>query len=335
MKAIKTSNENATHPLAMSYALAKSIAIAVDYKFDELISNEGLSITSLAKACRFNPAALLHLLRVLDASEIIILDADHVGRGPLIDQLDDVRSMHVLGAYKAFDELEYTLKTHKPAWDKVYGKPFYETLTPEETAQFALWCQKSAKAWLAGVFSLYDFSSYQSFVDVGGGNGYFLSQILKRFQYAKGKVLDQPSILEESKAVFEHAACLDRVEIVPGDFFKSVPEGGDLYTICRTLLNWSDDDAIKILNECAAAMNENAKLLIIDFMLPERDHPHYMRTALSDLNLFTIMNSANRTEQEWRALVDKSDLTLNNVIISPLDLKPEPIAPIIFLECGK
>jgi hypothetical protein len=70
-------------------------------------------------------------------------------------------------------------------------------------------------------------------------------------------------------------------------------------------------------------------------VVPSKNHPHYQRALLSDLNLFALLNSSNRTEQEWRNLVEDSDLTLNRVIISNENIQPEPIMPIIVLECSK
>lgn len=227
------------------------------------------------------------------------------------------------------------MKTHEPAWDKVYGKPFYPSLDKYELSEFAEWCQRSGEVWLKGLFSLCDFSGYKTVVDVGGGNGHFLAEMLSQNPTQRGVLFDQPAVVATAESVFLKHGCLERVDLIGGDFFKAVPQGGDLYTICRTLLNWSDVQAIKILDMCASHMSREAKLFIIDFMLPDKAHPHYLRTTLSDVNLLTILNSGNRTEAEWRDLVSKSQLLLKKVTISSETMSPEPFAPIIILECQR
>jgi hypothetical protein len=127
---------------------------------------------------------------------------------------------------------------------------------------------------------------------------------------------DQPLVAETARQLFLKENCLDRVKIVGGDFFEAIPKEGDLYTICRTLLNWDDEKAVEILNVCADSMHKDASVLIIDFVLPAKTHPHYLRTTLSDLNLLAIFNSGNRTEDEWTRLVSKSRLALKKVMIS-------------------
>lgn len=325
--------KNLVYSLALSHITSKVVTLAAHYGLDNHIAHEGVPIITLAEKFNFNPEAFKRFVRILEAHELVRLENDSVYATELTPQLADARTPHLRLSCKAFDELEYSLQTNLPGWNKVFGSAFFPSLSVEERHEFVDWCQHSGEIWMQGLFSVIDFSSYKTVVDIAGGNGFFLAEILKRHPHQHGILFDQKIVIDAASATMREKGCLDRTTLVVGDFFKQVPTDGDVYMICRTLLNWNDDDAIKILNTCAACKPRHAKLLIIDFMLPEKDHPHYLRTAENNLNLLVIINSSHRTQQEWESLVNKSQLKLQKTIISDDNMQPEPFAPMIILEC--
>lgn len=328
-------NPNAVYSLAYSHIISKALSIATKYELDKHVPKEGVVVKKLAELLSFNIAAFERFLRLLDAYGVVLLDGDKVYATELTAQLVDIRSPHMLKSYEAFEEFEHTLKANESGWDKVFGQAFYPSLSGAELSQFAKWCQHSGDVWLEGLLSFYDFSGYQKIVDVGGGNGHFLAEILKRNPEQCGVLFDRPEVVSQAEEVFVKAGCLERIELVGGDFFESVPENGELYTICRALLNWSDDKAIEILNTCARSMPKSARLLIIDFVLPDKTHPHYLRSVCNDVNLMTIIDSSQRSEAQWKSIIAKSDLEFNQLVMSKADMQPEPFAPIGIFECQR
>jgi hypothetical protein len=321
------------YTLAQGYVTAKVVLLAGEYELDKLITTDGIKTLKLAQYLNLNEEALKRFLRVLEAHEIISIVDGSVYRTELTEQLARVRTPHLMKAYQAFDELEYMLKTHQPAWNKKFGQDFYSTLNQGELNQFSDWCRQSGHAWLGRLFELYNFSAYQRIVDVAGAQGHLLGSLLKLHPHQTGILFDLPLVVQKADMTLSNYDCLDRVGVVGGDFFQAVPEDGELYILCRTLLNWSDKDAIKILNVCARCMPQNAKLLIIDFMLPPKSDPHYLRAVLNDLNLMANWNSLTRTKQEWLNLVDKSQLKVCKAVVSDSSLMPELFAPMILVEC--
>jgi len=291
----------------------------------------------LAKQLNLHPVAFRRLLRVLDAFDVVELDGTKVKSTGQTQFLAQIRSPHLYDAFRCFDNLEYSIKHNEACWSTAFGKPFYPYLADhqQKLKEFVNWCSDSAKSWLHGVLSMYDFSQFDTLVDVGGGEGYFLATILEKHSEIHGILFDRPDVTESAKTFVDSTTYLNRIKIVSGDFFESVPAGGDGYTVCRTLLNWNDDEAISILNNCHTAMTDHSKLLIIDFMMPHKSHRNYKRTVQSDLNLLGTINSCNRTINEWKSLVEQSKLQLINVIIGDENIEPEPISPIIVLECVK
>jgi hypothetical protein len=114
-------------------------------------------------------------------------------------------------------------------------------------------------------------------------------------------IFDQAHVVTGAKTILEAAGVSERCQIVSGDFFESVPTQGDLYIISRVLLNWDDDQALKLLKNCRAAMGHSAKLLIIDFVLPNQDTTAL--DLLSSLHLLVLGGRLLRTEEEYYALL--------------------------------
>lgn len=328
---------NKLYELAMYHIVSKAISVAAKLKLDTLISEQPVEIEMLARDLNFNERALWRFLRVLDAYDVVeLLDNKKVKASKLTPYLSHICSPHIFDSYDCMDGIEYSLQNNAACYAQVFGEEFYPHILaqPDQIKMFTEWCTESMRDWMSSVFKLYDFTQFKHLVDVGGGQGQFLATILKENIDSTGILFDQAAVVEQARSVLEDFAVADRVKIVAGDFFHSVPKGGDVYIICRTLLNWSDEEAIKILNVCHSAMDPSAKLVIVDFYMPEKTHPHYQRGILSDFNLFALVNSANRTVNEWEELLEKSRFTLCDVHVSGEAATPEPILPICVIEAA-
>ncbi|HLX54786.1 MAG TPA: methyltransferase [Aquella sp.] len=144
-------------------------------------------------------------------------------------------------------------------------------------------------------------------------------------------------MIDASLPVLKQLGVEKRVTTMVGDFFnpKTLPQKQDIYILCQMWLNWSNDDACKILNNCAEVMGSNSKLLVIDFYIPDKNHPHYKRSLLSDAALLTLVDSSNRTIPEWTNLIDRSNLRINKIYtddVNSSSTKYEPIIPLCVIE---
>jgi hypothetical protein len=91
----------------------------------------------------------------------------------------------------------------------------------------------------------------------------------------------------------------ERVTIEPGDFFKSAPDGGDVYILSHVIHDWSEDQCLTILGHCRKAMKPAARSLIIEMVLPPGDAPH--RGKMLDMAMLAMMGGQERTEAEYAA----------------------------------
>ena len=222
---------NKVYTLALGYVTAKVVSLAATLMLDQRIDQTGILIKDLAQQLHFHPSALRHFLQVLAAHEIVAIEQDTVSSTALTQQLADVRSPHFARMYTAFDDLTHTLETNQPCWDHVFGQAFYPSLSAEELVQFAAWCEHSGDGWLPGIFTYYDFSPYQTIVDIGGGQGHLLSQILAKHPGQRGILFDQAPVIAQAETTLSQRNCLERMDLVAGDFFAAVPTTGDLYII--------------------------------------------------------------------------------------------------------
>lgn len=111
---------------------------------------------------------------------------------------------------------------------------------------------------------MYDFSRATKIVDVGGGEGGLVVQLLPEQKHLRTVLFDLPSVVAGARERFEQAGIADRCEIVAGSFFDTVPAGGDTYILASVINNWNNQRAEKILANCRAAMDRSARLLIIE-----------------------------------------------------------------------
>jgi hypothetical protein len=153
-------------------------------------------------------------------------------------------------------------------------------------------------------------------VDVGGGNGGFLSAILACNDHLSGVLFDQPSAIEAAKAA--RGGPLPRCKLVSGDFFDDVPSGGDVYLLKRILFDWTDEEALRILKNCRRAMNSDAQLLIIEPLigLPNEECPAH----LFDMTFLVLLHGRLRTANEYSSLLDQAKFRLHRIVPTESDV---------------
>ena len=164
----------------------------------------------------------------------------------------------------------------------------------------------------AGVLEAYDFSECTRLVDVGGGHGWIIAEILKRNPSMRGVLFDLPHTIEGGRRTIEQAGLADRCEVASGDFFVSVPDGADLYLLSRVIHDWNDEKAVAILKVVRAAVAPQGRLILLETMLQSSIPPFY--PLLSDLNMLVRTGGCERTEAEYRSLYRAAGFELTRAI---------------------
>lgn len=147
-------------------------------------------------------------------------------------------------------------------------------------------------------------------VDVGGGNGRFLERIIEIYPEILGTVFDCATTIERSSRPADQKP--RRCSYVAGDFFDSVPQGGDLYFLCGVVHDWDDDRAITILINCRQAMRASGRLLLLETVLPEDNSMHFSK--ILDLNMLAMSSGRERTQAQFRWLLTAAGFKMRRTI---------------------
>jgi hypothetical protein len=213
-----------------------------------------------------------------------------------------------------FANLLHSLQTGCTGFEKAQGMPFFDYLAqhPEDASVFS-----EAMVGLHGgeppaVAAAYDFSMFQTVVDVGGASGNMLAAILGRYPEPRGLLFDRPHVVVDAEKSLKANGVTDRVTVEAGDFFLSVPSGGDAYILSHILHDWNDDQCLTILGHCRKAMKPDGRLLIVEMVLPPGDTPHPGK--ILDMVMLALIGGQERTETEYASLLDKAGFRLSRVV---------------------
>lgn len=214
--------------------------------------------------------------------------------------------------WRVWGDMEYSVRTGKPAWGHTHGAEVFDyfAANPRQAEIFNGAMTDMSTAVAPVVVEAYDFSGFRKLVDIAGGHGYLLSQILKATPGLEGILFDVPQVVDGAPALLEREGVADRVERVAGDFFASVPSA-DAYIMKHIIHDWDDERAVTILSNIRRAMEPGAKVLIVETVVPEGGGPHYSK--LLDLEMLTSPGGAERTAEEYAALLSRAGLRLTRV----------------------
>ena len=157
-----------------------------------------------------------------------------------------------------------------------------------------------------------DVGAYATLVDVAGGQGALLATVLAKTPGQRGVLFDQAEVIAGAHRVLEKGGVVDRVQLASGDFFASVPEGGDAYLLKYILHDWDDERAGRILASIHRAAKPGARLFVIDAVLPPGNTPAIGK--LMDLAMLIQPGGMERTEKEFAALLGGAGFSLERVV---------------------
>lgn len=304
--------------------ISRAIYVAAKLGIADHLRDGHRTVDELAAATGTHAPSLYRVLRAL--ASVGIFSEDEKRRFALTslaetlrtDVPDSLRAFATveLGEehYPAWGELLHTVKTSEIAFDCAFGMPvwkFFEQ-NPENAKTFNDAMTGFTLAVNDAVLSSYDFSSIKKIVDVGGGHGSLIASILKANPKMRGVLFDAPPVIEGARHRIRDEGIAERCEAVAGDFFESVPSGGDAYIVKWIIHDWNDERSVSILKNCHRAMAENGRLLLVEAVVPHGSQPHFSKYM--DLNMLVMTGGRERTEDEYRALLEASGFRLRRII---------------------
>ena len=316
--------------MGTAYWLSSLVYHAAQLSLADHLAGASRSASDLAGVTGTNARALHRFMRTLASFGILTQNGDdtfgltELGATLKKDAPGSARStvltMASPWAWGSFGALDYSLSTGMPAIDKVLGMGLFEYLAqhPDEAARFSESMVGIHGGEPPAVAAAYDFSAFGTIVDVGGATGNMLAHILAMHPRPKGVLFDRPHVVADAAALLGARGVADRVTIVQGDFFESVPDGGDAYILSHVIHDWTVEQCQTILRNCRKAMKKGAKLLIVEFVLPTGNTPHFGK--LADMVMLAIPGGEERTADEYRQLLDAADFRMTRVVPTASDV---------------
>jgi hypothetical protein len=290
----------------------------------DLLASGPKTADELASATKTHAPSLYRVLRVLASTGFVSATADgRFAQTPLSEILvTDVPgslrwfTISELGQehYPAWGNLLHSVKTGEIAFDNFFGADVWKYFqqNPEDAAVFNNSMSGMTAATNEEILAVYDFSSFGTIVDIGGGHGGLITSILKANPKAKGILMDAPQVIEGARPKLEAAGLTDRCEAVGGDFFKAVPAGGDVYVMKWIIHDWNDELAITILKNVRNEIPRDGRVIIVDCVVPENNEPDFSK--FFDLNMMVMTGGKERTEKEFAQLLNAAGFKLRRVI---------------------
>lgn len=304
--------------MTSSHWITQAVYVAAKLGLADLLADGSRSSTQLAEATNTHTGSLHRLLRFLAILGVFEqVESDRFALTPVGELLraDVPGSGRCLAlfrgeeSYRAWGDLLHTVKTGEQAFARVIGAPVFEYLVEHpERAQIFNNAMTSDSTVVAGIFTAYDLSQFEVVVDVGGGNGTLLASVLSAHPHLRGVLFDRPQVIEAARDNPAVKTVANRCELVAGDFFTSVPAGGDAYVLSRVLHDWDDQDCLSILRQCRIAISSQAKLLIVEPLLSDQTRFSYVRGF--DVNMMVMAGGRGRTEDEFRKLLKTAGFKL-------------------------
>ena len=311
--------------LAIGYWASRLVHVAAKLRLADLLKGGSRTVEDLASAADVQPVPLYRLLRALASLGIF---AETKGRRfkltPLAATLQTgvPNSMHAWAMmvnepwmWDSWKQLLSGVKTGEMPFLKAHGMPIFQYLEhhPEDLEVFGESMSSLSQAENPAIAAAYKFPKGRTLVDVGGGHGSLLAAILKANPFLKGVLFDQSAVIAraENDKHITAKGIAQRCRLESGNFFEGVPKGGDAYLMKYILHDWNDDECVKILANCRAAMNEKGKVLVVDNVVSAGNDPSWGK--LLDIQML-IIGGRERTKQEFATLFASAGLKLTRIV---------------------
>ena len=311
--------------LITGYQTTFLVQVAAELKLADRLTDGPRAVDELAVATNSRPEVLRCVLSALH--QIGLLTRVEDGRFGLTAAGDCLRSDHPEGLnafarYQAhaiiqrpWSNLLQTLQTGQPAFRAVFGRSLFEYLEghPDDAALFTAGMAARTAEPVGAIVAGYNWPTFGTIVDVGGADGALLAGILAAAPLTRGIIFDQPHVRAAAERRIADERLEGRCTFASGDFFAEVLTGADAYILKYVLHDWNDDEVVAILRNVRRAVSTQARLIVIEPLLPEDKEPA-LEAAMMDIAMLAITGGRERTAAEFAGLYERAGFRLHRVI---------------------
>lgn len=306
---------------SICFTIPAALKVAAKLNIADLLKEGSKNINELAEKTNSVPIVLNRILRML-ASEGIFSESEGssyslapAGYFLLSDHKYSLRDAVLMLTNETLwrpvgDVIESV--QGNPAFENLYGMSFYQYWQDNVREDHAFQAGMSSLSKIENYFLIkhYKFPENKIVTDIAGGLGGLLLEILKENPTLKGQLFDHSHVLERTKLV--ELSDDSRWKLIPGDLFGNYPES-DIYLMKYIIHNWNNENVINIFKNLRKIMKADSKVLIIEPVIFKKNIPDVAK-YMDMICMSAFPESGERTEDEFIALLDQSDLKINKVI---------------------
>lgn len=311
--------------LLSGFQLSQALYVVAKLDVATRLDDGPRTVADLATAAGAQPDLLGRLIRYLEPFGVFrcrpdgTVETTPLGATLSAHRADSVRPWALMWMetnYFPFSDLLHNVRTGETAATHYYGEPFFDWLVKDaERANMLASALANVTGGLrTGMFEGYRLPAGAVVADIGGASGSVLGQLLENEPDRRGIVFDVPEIVPDAQRYIEQQGLTDRVEVVAGDFFESVPRA-DVYILSYILHDWDDESCRRILGSIKAAAKPGARLVVLEGIMPEGDEHHF--TKLFDLVMMAILGGKERNADEFEQLLSSAGFALDRIVSTP------------------
>lgn len=309
--------------MATGYWVSQMVYVAAKLGIADQLAAGSRTVADLAAAVKVQPGPLHRLLRGLASVGVFVEgEPQQFALNPAAEFLRDdhpqsVRPLAIMAGgtqFEAWADLLHSVQTGETGFQHRFGRPLFDYLGdhPEQAAMFDRAMTSIHGRETAAMLEAYDFRPFKRIVDVGGGNGSQIIEILQKHRNLSGMVFDLPHVVERARGNLQKANLANRCDTRGGSFFEEVPPGCDAYLLRHIIHDWDDAQSIAILNCVRKAIPANGKLLIIETVIPPGNDPCFAK--LLDITMLVVPGGLERTAEQYNALLESAGFRLSDIV---------------------
>lgn len=216
--------------------------------------------------------------------------------------------------WRAVAHLPHSVQTGEPAFHDLFGMNTFRYFAekPEHGEVFFAAMNQVTEMILPALLDAYDFSPFHHVIDIGGGLGSLVAAVLHDQPHLRGTLYDLPYMQDSARKYLAEQGLADRCSVVSGDFFESVPEGGDLHLLKWIIHDWNDEQAVNILSNCRRAIAPEGRVVLVEQVIADGNEP--CPGKMMDIMMLLMEEGRERREAEFAAIFGAAGFRLNRLI---------------------
>jgi ubiquinone/menaquinone biosynthesis C-methylase UbiE len=290
----------------------------------DLLAGGAKSTEELATATNTHAPSLYRILRAAASLGVFTEQENRVfalnaNAEPLLsNRPNSMRDMAIFMGedwhWEVWGKTMHSVRTGKSAWAQMHGDDVfaYFGMNPGAATIFNRAMTSLSALATKAVVEGYDFSGINTLIDIAGGHGRLLTDIVDANPNMRGVLFDLPHVIEGAREVVAKSTAANRVEFAGGDFFVSVPAGGDAYIMKHIIHDWDDERALTILRNIKRAMNPGGRVLLVESVIADGNNQDFGK--LMDVEMLVSPGGKERTAAEYEELFANAGLRMTRIV---------------------